>query len=241
MTAKAENPRAVIGGNQPPADPIEDPIEQALTAIADLYDEARHFADGEPIATEAMHDTVTALYDQIHEAGKVADALRKAEKKPLDDAIDAIQSKYNPFIQPKRGKVDLAKAALGELLAAWRRRVAEEKAAVAEAARLEAQRLAEEARAIRATGDLAAKETAELLIKEAAAVNRFAKAAEKGPTGLRSVWRASLEDEAAALDWAYGRDPDAFKALCQSQADAVVRAGMRMVPGFRVFEEKVAV
>lgn len=238
--SEAENPRAVIGGNNPPADPIDDPIEQALTTIADLYDEAKNFADGEPINDEAMHDTVTALYDQIHEAGKAADALRVEAKRPLDDQIKAIQDRFNPFIQPKKGKVDLAKAALGELLAAWRRRVAEEKAAVAEAARKETERLAEEARAMRVDGDLAAKEAAELLIKEAAAVNRFAKSATAGPTGLRSVWRASLEDEAAALDWAYGRDPDAFRALCQSQADAVVRAGMRMVPGFRVWEDKVA-
>ncbi|TKC54026.1 MAG: hypothetical protein E5Y05_00215, partial [Mesorhizobium sp.] len=60
----AANPRAVIGNNHPPVDPIDD----ALTAISDLYDEAKNFADGEPIANQAMHDTVTALYDQIHEA-----------------------------------------------------------------------------------------------------------------------------------------------------------------------------
>jgi len=47
-------------------------------------------------------------------------------------------------------------------------------------------------------------------------------------------------DEDAALTWAYNRDPDAFRQLCQSQADAVVRAGMRMVPGFRVWEDRVA-
>lgn len=234
--SEAENPRAVIGGNNPPTDPIDD----ALTTIADLYNEAKNFADGEPINDEAMHDTVTALYDAIHNAGKAADALRVEAKRPLDEQIKAIQDRFNPFIQPKKGKVDLAKSALGELLAAWRRRVAEEKAAVAEAARREAERLAEEARAMRVDGDLAAKEAAELLIKEAAAVGRFAKATEKGPTGLRSVWRAELVDEAAALDWAYGRSPEEFRALCQSQADTVVRAGMRMVPGFRVWEEKVA-
>lgn len=222
--------------NQPKVDPIDD----SLTAIADLYDEAKNFADGEAIASQEMHDTVTALYDAIHEAGKAADALRVEAKKPLDLQITAIQDRFNPFIQPKKGKVDLAKSALGELLAAWRRKVAEEKARVAEAARKEAERLAEKARAIRADGDLAAKEASELLIKEAAAATKFAKAQEKGPTGLRSVWRAELVDEEKALDWAYSRSPEEFRALCQSAADGQVRAGMRMVPGFRVFEEKVA-
>lgn len=230
------NERAVIGNNQPPIDPIED----ALTLVQDLYDTAKDFADGEPIASPEMHDTITKLYDQIHEAGKAADELRKIEKKPHDEAIDAIQSKFNSFIQPKKGKVDLAKAALGELLAAWRKKEADKKAAIAEAARKEAERLAEQARAVRADGDLAAKEASELLIKEAAAATKFAKAQEKGPTGLRSVWRAELVDEGAALDWAYGRSPEEFRALCQSQADGQVRAGMRSVPGFRVWEDFVA-
>ncbi|TIL91432.1 MAG: hypothetical protein E5Y73_17295 [Mesorhizobium sp.] len=234
----AANPRAVIGNNQPPVDPID----EALTAISDLYDEAKNFADGEPIANQAMHDTVTALYDQIHEAGKAADELRKIEKAPLDEKIDAIQKRFNPFIQPKKGKVDLAKASLGELLAAWRKRVAEEKAALVEAARKEAERLANVAREALAAsqGNLEARESAELLVKEAAAIERFAKSTAKGPTGLRSVWRAELVDEEKALDWAYGRSPEEFRALCQSQADTVVRAGMRMVPGFRVWEDKVA-
>ncbi|MFU0504142.1 hypothetical protein [Pseudaminobacter sp. NGMCC 1.201702] len=224
----------------PPRNHNADPIDVALDHIQDLYDEAKNFADGEPIDSEEMHDAITKLYDAIHDAGKAADALRVEVKKPLDEQINAIQSRFNPFIQPKKGKVDLAKASLGALLAAWRRHVQEEKAHIAEEARKEAERLAEEARAIRKDGNLEATEAAELLIKEAAAVSRFAKAQEKGPTGLRTVWRAELVDIEKALDWAYGRDPDAFRALCQSQADAVVRAGMRMVPGFRVFDEKVA-
>lgn len=229
------NPRAVKGDNQPPIDPIED----ALTAIDDLYGEAKNFCDGEVIASQEMHDTVTALYDAIHEAGKAADALRVEAKKPFDLQITAIQDRFNPFIQPKKGKVDLAKASLGELLAAWRKKEADKKAAVAREAAIEAERLAEEARlALQASaGNLAAREDAELLVKEAAAVGRFAKAATKGPTGLRSVWKAELVDEATALDWCFARDPDAFRTLVQSQADAVVRAGMRMVPGFRVWED----
>lgn len=223
--------------------PELEPFDAIRQEIEDLYDEAKNWADGEPIATAEQHDEIARLYDMLHDAGKRADDARKEEARPFDEAKAAIQEKYNTLIgntKSVKGKVPMGKEALGALLTVWRRRVAEEKAAVAEAARREAERLAEEARAMRVDGDLAAKEAAELLIKEAAAVGRFAKDATKGPTGLRSVWRAELVDEAAALDWAYGRSPEEFRALCQSQADTVVRAGMRMVPGFRVYETKVA-
>ncbi|MBZ9921668.1 hypothetical protein LB579_28635 [Mesorhizobium sp. BR1-1-7] len=228
-----------IGHNNPP-----DPITEALSAITDLYDEAKNFADGEPIDSEAMHDTVTALRDAIHEAGKAADALRVEAKKPLDEQIAAIQDRFNPAIQPKKGMVDRAKASLAELLAAWRKQEADRKAAIAAAARLEAERIAKEAQdAIRASaGNLAAREEAEALLVEAKQAEKKAKRDDKAATsglGLRTVWRAELVDVEKALDWCYGRDPDAFRALCQSQADTVVRAGMRMVPGFRVWEDKV--
>lgn len=228
----------------PPRTHNQDPVDLALSAIADLFDEAKNFADGEPIDSQAMHDEIEKLYDALHEAGKTADALRKEAKKPLDDQIDALQSKFNPYIQPKKGKVDLGKAELGVLLAAWRKRVADEKAAIAAAARAEADRIAAEAQAaIRASsGNLAAREEAEALLTAAKQADRHAKREDKAATtgtGLRSVWRAELVDEAAALDWAYGRAPDDFRGLVQGMADTVVRAGMRMVPGFRVFETKV--
>ncbi|MER9911678.1 hypothetical protein NKJ71_13695 [Mesorhizobium sp. M0050] len=234
------NTAATIGHNQPPVDPVD----EALANVQDLYDEAKNFADGEPIDSEAMHDTVTALRDAIHEAGKVADALRVEAKKPLDEQIDAIQTRFNPFIQPKKGKVDKAKASLGELLAAWRKRVADEKAAIAAAAKAEADRKAAEAQAaIRASaGNLAAREEAESLLDEAKQAERQAKRDDKAATsglGLRTVWRCTMESEELALDWAYARAPEQFKAVVQTMAEGVVRTGMRSVPGFKVWEERI--
>lgn len=218
------------------------PKQAALQAIDDLYEEARNFADGEPITTAEMHDVITSLRDQLHEAGKVADALRKEEKKPYDDAIDAIQTEYNPYVQPKRGKVDMGKAALDDLLAAWRKRVAEEKAAAA----AELKRAADEARekaeaAIRASsGNLAAREEAEAILATAKSLDKAANRAGKGPTGLRTVYNVTIVDEAAALDWAYGQDAARFLALVQQMAQEAVRDGKRELPGFSVVEDKVA-
>lgn len=232
------NPLAVKGHNQSPFDLIS-------TEINDLFDEAKNWADGEPITSPEMHDAIERLRDSLHEAGKRADALRVEEKRPLDEQVKAIQDRYNPFIQPKKGKVDLAKSALDALLTPWRTRVAAEKAA-------EAARKAEEAaaatraaqEAIRASsGNLAAREEAEELLADAKRLEKTAartfKSATTG-TGLRTVWKAELVDEAAALDWFYGERPDAFRELIQSLADEAVRRGVRKVPGFVVRDEKVA-
>lgn len=237
-TAIAGSTTAGPGHNLPP--------EQAVfQQIDDLYDEARNWADGEPIADEAMHDAITKLYDGLHDLGKQADELRKEQKKPLDEQISAIQDTFNPYIQPKKGKVDLGKSALGDLLATYRAEKA--RLAAAEAARIAeeaaaAKRAADEA--IRASsGNLAAREEAEELLADAKKLERQAGRANKAATtgtGLRTVWTATLVDAGAALDWAYERDPARFTALVQDMANEAVRAGVRSVPGFVVADEKRA-
>jgi hypothetical protein len=232
------NPRAVVGNNRAPHELLFDEIQ-------DLFDEAKNWADGEPITSEQMHDAVTKLYDGLHDAGKRADELRKEEKKPLDDQIKAIQDRFNVYIQPRKGKVDLGKDALGKILAAWRAAVAKQKEEVARKAREEADRKAAEAQAaIRASsGNLAEREVAEEMLKEAKQADRFAKRQDKAATtgtGLRSVWIAEPADWEAGLDWAYGRDPVRFKELVQQMANEAVRTGARSVPGFKVWEDRKA-
>lgn len=232
------NPDAVQGHNQPPAYML------VFEEIDDLFMEAKNFADGEPIADEAMHDTISGLRDKIHDAGKRADELRVEEKRPLDEQVDAIQKRYNPYIQPKKGKVDLAKAALGDLLAAWRKRVADEKAAAAarKAAEAEAARREAEAAIRASSGNLEARIDAEELLAHAKDVAKDARRADKAATtgtGLRTVWRAELVDEAAALDHYYPLYREQFLGMVRGYADADARGGVRSIPGFLVFSEKV--
>lgn len=236
------NPMAITSvpktHNQPP--------EVAIFAeIDDLYDEAKNWADGEPITSAEMHDAITALYDGIHDAGKRADALRVEEKKPHDDAAKAVQDKYNPYVQAKKGKVDRAKAALGDLLAAWRQKVAAEKAAEAAriAAEAEAARAAAQAAMQASAGNLAEREAAEELLADAKRLERGARRSEKAATtglGLRTVWVAVLENEEVAMDWCWERARAEVLAVAQRNADEAVRAGLRQVPGFVVREEKRA-
>lgn len=232
---------ATIGHNRSPFDAIKQEIE-------DLFDEAKNFCDGEAIDSPELAAAITELHDKIHAAGQRADDLRIEEKRPLDEQVAAIQTRYHSLIgntKAGKGKVVLGKDACQSLLTPWRVKVAA--AARAEADRIaaeaaEATRLATEA--IRASaGNLAERADAE---EELVAAQRLTKTAARSwkaattGTGLRSVWTAMLEDEASALDWAYGRDPDRFKALVQSMADEVVRGGVRSVPGFRVWEDKRA-
>lgn len=224
--------------------PIIDPTD-AFAKIDDLYDEARNFADGEPITTPEMAEAITALFDGLHDAGKEAEALRVAIKKPLDEEIDKVQALFNPYVQPKRGKVAMGKDALGVLLTAWRVEQAKIAAAAATKAREEADALRAEAEAaIRSSsGNLVEREAAEETLGFAKQAERFAVRSEKAATtgtGLRTSWVARLDNEEAALEWAYGRDPSRFTALVQAMADEAVRGGLRVIPGFAVTEEKKA-
>lgn len=233
------DPLAVAGHNAPP--------EVAIFAeIDDLYEEARNFADGEPITSQEMADAITALREGIHEAGKRADALRVEAKRPHDEAAAAVQSLFNPYVQPKKGRVDMAKSALDALLTPWRNRIAAEKAAEAArvAAEAEAARQRAQAAMQASAGNLAEREAAEELLADAKALEKTARRSEKSATtglGLRTVWEAVLENEEVAMDWCWERARDEVLAVAQRNADELVRSGVRQVPGFRVVEKKVAV
>lgn len=216
-----------------------------MAAIDDLYGEARNWADGEPITSQEVADAITKLHDGLHDLGKRGDELRIEEKRPWDEKVDAVQQKWNPYVQPKKGRVAMGKAALGELLTAWRLDQTRKAEAEAAAKRAEAARLAEEAQAaIRASaGNLEARERAEEKLAEAKSADKWAGRAEKKATtgtGLRTTWQTTIADELAALDWAFSKAPADFLALALSLAEAEVRVGKRKIDGFNIVEQKVA-
>lgn len=239
MTTTDFNPLAITKThNQPPEVAI-------FSQIDDLYEEAKNWADGEPITSTEMADAITALREGIHEAGKKADALRIEAKRPHDEAAAAVQSLFNPYVQPKKGRVDMAKSALDALLTPWRNRIAAEKAA--EAARIAAEAEAARqlaAKAIQASaGNLAEREAAEELLADAKALEKTARRSEKAATtglGLRTVWEAVIENEEVAMDWCWERARAEVLAVAQRNADELVRSGARQVPGFRVVDRRVA-
>lgn len=227
---------------------VDTAFEEISARISDLYDEAKNWADGEPISSPEMAEAITTLFDGLQAAGKEAEALRVTEVKPLDEAKNAIQARFHPLIgdtKAGRGKVPMARTALQQLLTAWRVEQQRVAAAIAEKARKEAAeelRLAQEAMQA-SSGNLEAREQAEQQADAAKAAEKFARKAEKAATtgtGLRTMWVATLTDEGVALDWAYTRAPARFRELVIAMAGEVVRSGVREIPGFVVSEEKKA-
>jgi hypothetical protein len=239
------NPRAVVGGNNPPADPFG-----AIKAhISDLYEEAKGFLDGEPIATEGQADAVASLLDQIRQAEKTADEIRKEENRPFDEGKAAVQAKFAPLIadtKSVRGLTVLAAEACKAALAPWRQEQERIKREAADRARREAEeaaaKAAEAARVAR--DDLAAQEQAEAAIRAADAAAKVANKAEKSATtgtGLRSYWAPKLVNGVEAARHYWQTDRAACEEFFLSLANRDTRAGHRTIPGFEVIEERRAV
>lgn len=234
------NDRIAMGGNHPP-------YVAAFSTIQSLYDEAANWAsDGFVIASQEQADQVDVLDKALLKAAQDAEALRVEEKRPLDEMIDEIQARYNPYIQKGKGKVDIARSSLKTLLTAWRNEQERVKREAAEKARLAAEEERQRAEdAMRSSaGDLAAREQAEQLLDSAKQAERFAKKADKAATtglGLRTTYRAALADPSAAIRHYWQAKQPEFIELVQRLADQDVRSGKREIPGFNVIEEKVSI
>lgn len=254
------NPRAVVGGNNPPPEEQIKPDWEAVKVhMDDLLTEAANWADGEPITKQEQADKVSDLRRMLQEAANLADKARVAEKKPFDDAIAEIQDRYNAYIAPmknkKPGSVSKSATALGNLLTPWlnkledekreREKKAREAADAAHAAALAARQEAKQA------DDLSKMDQAEDLLAAAQEAAATLKAVEREKpqaksefraTGLRSRWSARLnegEGGKALVHYAKAQ-PDRVKAFLQQLADEDVRRGVRDIPGFTINEERIA-
>lgn len=239
-----ENPRAVIGGNAPPAH-----VAMELH-IGDLLETAKGFLDGEPIETEGVAAEVAKLIDEGRKAGKDADNLRKEEAKPFDDGKKAVQARWKPIID----KADLIVSTAKKALVPYQLKLEREQREAAEKARREAEearqaQIAAE-RAAHAAADLEAAERADELRKAADKAEREANRAEKAAPviavegargiGLRSYWIAELVDPVAALRHYKQVQPELLKAWLLEQAQKDANAGKRAIPGVLVREDRRA-
>jgi len=240
---------------QPLHIPNATPFDLIADDADDLLTEARAWADGEAIATQAQADEVSRLIEGLRLNAKAADDARKDENRPHDDAKAAVQAKYAPlWADPKTktpGKVFKAIDALKAALAPYLRKLDDEKRAAEAKAREEAEAKAREAaEAMRAANaaDLGAREEAEAKVAEAEAAARAVKTAEADKAhavggsramGLRTKWTARVVDAHAAAAHYWRTNPDAFAGLLQKLADDDVRSGKRSsVPGVEFIEER---
>lgn len=243
------NAIASVGHNNPPS-----PFDEIKARIEDLYVEAKQWLDGEPVTTQDQANALNTLETRIREAAKEAEALRKSEVKPFDDAKAEIQERFNTLIGETKtvtGKTVMAIAAIKGALKPYLLeldRIQREAAAKARAEAEKAEQAALVAMQTRSADNLAEREEAERLLAEAKALDAAASKAEdakahaKGEgraTGLRSVWKAQIDVPSKAAAWTWSVHREELMAFVQSLADRDVRAGVRAIPGFTIIEEKV--
>lgn len=223
------------------------PFEELVLEIEDLFAEAGNWADGSPIENQQQADALDVLDKALLDASKRFDALRVEEKRPLDEQVQAIQDRYNPFIQPKKGKVDLARSALNPLRAAWKEAVQQRKEAAARKEREEAAAVQAEAqRLIReSAGNLAARVDAEHMLNSAKIAERDAKNATKAAAtgnGLRTSYQVFVShlNLAARHYWADPRMSEGLRGVVDGLASEDVRAGKREIPGITITEIRKA-
>lgn len=243
---------AGIGHNNPP-EPT--PFELSRDEFENLRIEAGNWLDGSVVSSEAEAEGVSKLLDMVRKAEKKADARRKEEAKPHDDAKAEIQARYNTLIgDTKAGKGigPLISEACKRALTPWLQKLEDQKrAAAAEAQRIadEKAAAAREAMLTAQATDLKAREEAEAKLAEAQKAEAIAAKAAKqkahasGGTraiGLRSTFRPVLTDAVAAARHYWQSDRAALEQFVQQLAERDVRAGKREIPGFEVIEERTA-
>jgi len=263
MEGETENPRATIGGNNPPPEPeaIAEKVPAKWEAVKihmdDLLTEARNWADGVNLTSQEQADKVGQLRQLLQDAANLADQARIDEKAPIDKQIAEIQDRYNAYIAPMKNKVpgtvSKSVTALGNLLTVWLNKLETEKRERETAARIEADRLSALAIAARRELDTstdmnASDEAADMLdAAEAAATNLRSIEREKVQVkgefraiSMRSKWTATLRpgEGGTALKHYSQRHPERVKAFLQMLADEDVSAGVRAIPGFDVTEER---
>lgn len=222
------------------------PFDEVALEIDDLYSEAANWADGKPIENQEQCDALDALDKALLDAGKRLDALRVEEKRPLDEQVQAIQDRYNPYVQPKKGRVDVARSCLNPLRAAWKERERQRKEAEAQKAREEAEAVRAEAERLmrESSGNLVAREEAEHMLSGAKLAEKDAKkatrAAETG-LGLRTSYDVAVTDLNEAVKHFWKTDRGSFETLVQTLAAEDVRRGSRSIPGITITEVRKAV
>jgi hypothetical protein len=225
---------AQIGDNGGP--PL-DALPAMSLHIDTLMETAQGFLDGEPVETAEAAAIVAKLIDEGRKAGKDADNLRKEEAKPFDEGKKAVQARWKPVID----KTDLIVATAKRALLPYQMKLEAEQRERADQARREAeaarQAQIDAERAAQASADLdAAQREASKADKATAAVPVEGARA----ISLRAVWRAEITDRRALLQHYMRTRPADLEAWLQMQADRDVHAGIRVIPGVLVKDERVA-
>ena len=216
------NPRAVIGGNNPP-----DPIDQITAEYDAERGEAESWLDGSPVENEGQMQAVDDLRASMRQWRLSLEKGQKAAVAPLLAATNAERDRWKPTISDaQRIEKGLVAAVDG-----FKRKLAAEKAAAEKAAweaANKARREAEAKAAKAAASDLEAQREADAAKQAAIDAEKAAIAAKADkPKGLRKVKTSVVVDPVALARYLWEHDRD---ALLEFQADRARKLGLN-VPG----------
>lgn len=206
----AANPRAVIGGNNPP-----DPIDLALEPYGDILEEVANWLDGAVVENDAQLKATDALLKEIKAARKAVDAARDEVTKPLHDAWKSEVARW----KPTQDDLDRQVKCLVAAQAPYKARLVAEKEEARRKAEAEAAAKAEAARQAHLAANAASIEEqrrADALLEEAAAAERAASRAAKDTVkGMRTVQIYTIDSHRDALNWIARNDRDAITAFIE--------------------------
>jgi hypothetical protein len=200
--------------------PADDSFEGLKDRIEDLARDAEALIKAGDAPDQSSADRASDLANRLAELQKRADAARKVEKKPHDDAVAAVQAKWNPLL----GVADVYKRIKAVVVTPFR--VAEDQKR--KAAEAEARQIADEA----------AK--AGRPAPEIAPVQRSTPKAGSGgrrSVALRTVKMVTITDRAALLT--FFAEYEQVTEVLQKLAEKVTAAGVT-VPGITITEEQRA-
>jgi len=215
------------GHNNPP------PLEAMSLHIEDLFALVSG-STAAPVTNDEQEAALDALLDDVRKARKDADAQRAAEKKPHDDAANAVQAAWKPLL----ARLDMGADALKAALTPYREARQRAKNEAARKAREEAeakQHAAQEA--LRKSDDLEARFEAEAQLKQASKLVSSANKIDRSATGLRTYQVAEVADRKALLQHVMRTDPD---ALADWLAEYARKALPAQLPGVTIRIEKRA-
>ncbi len=228
-----DNPRAVIGNNNPP-----DPIDLALQPYADIIEEAANWLDGAEVENEQQLSETDKILRELKAARKAVDTARDEFTKPLHEAWKAEVARWKPTQDDLDRQVKCLVAAQSpykaKLLAekeAAQRKAQEEAAAKAEAAR--------KAHEAANASSLEEQRKADELMREAEQAERRAAAAAKDTVkGMRTVQVHTITDHKAALYWIAANDKPAMTEFIEEYVRRNFK--LRQIDGVTVETKKEA-
>ena len=221
--SSAENPRAVLGGNNPPEELTPD--QQIARDVSALEAQVKKWLEeigGKP-KTKVQADLVANYREKFLAFENEAEAKRKDEKKPHWDAGLAVDAKWAPIVTGAK----TLKQQLWDIGQAY---IKAENFRLAEEARLENERLAEAARLAKALNPEAPPPEVAPVVAQTVTIGTIRQVSEKKQPGIG----VEVADNAAfAVFLAAEDDPD-LKACLLKVARAKVKANVAHLPGVTV-------